>query len=177
MPVKTIDGQNRETLNREFESLFWWHHKLMYRAAYSVAGNAYDADDAVQTVFLRLIRQGIPAFNHNPEGYFFRAAIHEALHIVRIRGRHSIRDEDAFPSEPSTDASPLEDDLREKLLDALAKLDDRDVELLVLSYQDGYTNAEIAKILDRTRGVIAVSLHRARARLKKWMSVDTGGQQ
>jgi RNA polymerase sigma-70 factor, ECF subfamily len=175
MPVTSINHKTGE-LNVEFETLFCLHKDLMFRAAYSVTGNPHDAEDAVQNVFMRLIRQGIPNIQYNAASYFYKAGINEALHIVRTRRRHGIDDDDERAPEPSNDGSPLEADMFERLRDALPTLPDRDVELLILAGW-GYTDSEIAKLTDRTRGFVAVSLHRARARLKKKMFGNTGGQQ
>src|SRR5262245_24399388 len=142
MPVATLKGYSAQTGNISVEALYTLHKDLVFRAAYSVTGNKLDAEDARQSVFIRLIQRGIPDM-HNSAGYLYRSAINEALKIVRTRRRHSSVDEENLP-EPSTDASPLEEGMREKLLDGLAQLEDRDVELIVLSYQMGYTDAEIA---------------------------------
>ena len=39
------------------EQVFLQHRELVFRAAYRVTGNASDAEDVLQTVFLRLVRQ------------------------------------------------------------------------------------------------------------------------
>jgi len=39
--------------------------------------------------------------------------------------------------------------------------------MLILRYEHDYTDAEIAGVLGTSRGVVAVTLFRARARLKK----------
>jgi len=41
------------------------------------------------------------------------------------------------------------------------------VEILILHYEHDYSDAQIGKLLGTSRGVIAVTLYRARARLKK----------
>jgi len=38
--------------------LFRVHHGLVFRTAYRITGNAGDAEDVLQTVFLRLLRRG-----------------------------------------------------------------------------------------------------------------------
>jgi RNA polymerase sigma factor (sigma-70 family) len=52
------------------------------------------------------------------------------------------------------------------LSDALAQLNPRAVEILILRYEHDYSDAEIARILGKSRGAIALTLFRARARLK-----------
>jgi RNA polymerase sigma-70 factor (ECF subfamily) len=41
----------------EFERVFRAHHGLVFRTAYRITGNAADAEDVSQTVFLRLLRR------------------------------------------------------------------------------------------------------------------------
>jgi DNA-directed RNA polymerase specialized sigma24 family protein len=42
-----------------------------HRTAYSVTGSRQDAEDVLQTVFLRLLRRGFPPdFGRNPEGTY-----------------------------------------------------------------------------------------------------------
>src|SRR4051812_12668226 len=47
-------------LPEEFESIFCEHSEFVYRTAYRVTGSAEDAEDVMQTVFLRLFRN-LPA--------------------------------------------------------------------------------------------------------------------
>lgn len=47
-------------LAQELEDIFLEHSRLVYRTAYSVTGSAQDAEDVVQTLFLQLLRHGLP---------------------------------------------------------------------------------------------------------------------
>ena len=40
----------------DLEQIFLEHKDLVFRAAYRITGNAGDAEDVLQTVFLRLLR-------------------------------------------------------------------------------------------------------------------------
>ena len=43
--------------NRErIEQIYQLYEQKMYRIAYSILGNSYDAEDAVQDAFLKLVR-------------------------------------------------------------------------------------------------------------------------
>src|SRR5215813_6492041 len=42
---------------RDLESLFRQHHDRVFRAAYRITGSVMDAEDVLQTVFLRLSRR------------------------------------------------------------------------------------------------------------------------
>ena len=70
------------------ESLFQEHYDRVFRTAYRVTGNTVDAEDVLQTVFLRVMRnQENKDLSPNPKSYLVRAAINAALDIVRARSR------------------------------------------------------------------------------------------
>jgi RNA polymerase sigma factor (sigma-70 family) len=54
-------------------------------------------------------------------------------------------------------------------MDAITQLNPNVVEILVLRYAHDYTDAQIAQMLGKSRGTIAVTLYRARIRLRKLM--------
>jgi RNA polymerase sigma-70 factor (ECF subfamily) len=73
---------------RELEDLFQEHSELVYRTAYSIVNNTADAEDILQTVFLRLVRRELsPDFRTNVKGYFYRAAVNASLDVIRSRRR------------------------------------------------------------------------------------------
>jgi len=59
------------------------------------------------------------------------------------------------------------EDVQQILIDAMAQLGNRSVEVLILRYEENLSDAESARRLGTSRGVIAVTLYRARARLKR----------
>src|SRR5215470_15249731 len=76
---------------QEFEDLFEEHYVLVYRTAYGVTGRVEDAEDVVQTVFLRLLQREKPReLLKNPKGYLYRAAINLSLTIVQNRRRRAL---------------------------------------------------------------------------------------
>ena len=54
--------------------------------------------------------------------------------------------------------------------DVIAQVKPRAVEILILHYEHDYSDAQIAHMLGTSRGTIAVTLYRTRARLKKLLS-------
>jgi RNA polymerase sigma factor (sigma-70 family) len=69
-----------------------------------------------------------------------------------------------------------EEDLQRSLVDAIAKLKPSAVEILILRYTHGYSDAQIARMLGKSRGTIAVTLYRARARLRKLLRANRTGE-
>ncbi len=161
------------------ERIFEEHHTRVFNAAYRVTGNAADAEEVLQTVFLRLCRQGWRAGSiASLEAYLCRAAINAALDVVRAR-----RDALHVPLEqtaPPEDVRFLPDrpqanrELRDRLRRALRTLSPRAGEIFALRYLEGYANREIARMLDISQIEVAVSLHRSRGRLKRAMQAYVG---
>ena len=158
-------------LPEDFERIFNENYALVYRAAYRITGNNEDAEDVLQTLFLRLLRREVlPDIERNPKAYMHRAAVNIALDIVRQRGRSvaSGNIEERLVVEESARVERMPAfRFQDWLRDALAELNPKAAEIFVLKHVEGYDNAEIAQMLGTSRGTVAVLLFRARARLKK----------
>ncbi len=167
-------------LPRDFENLFRDHHDLIYRAAFRITGNGEDAEDVLQTLFVRLLRRDVvPEIGRNPKAYLHRAAVNIALDVIQAKKRHVSAGEQTLEVEdgaPGQDVQSSASEIRESLRAALAELSPRTAEIFVLRYVEGYDNVEIAKMLRTSRSTIAVLLFRARARLKKSLRIHFGGK-
>jgi RNA polymerase sigma factor (sigma-70 family) len=151
----------------EFERVFRAHHGLVFRTAYRITGNAADAEDVSQTVFLRLFRREHDAMK-NEESYLRRAAINAALDVIRSRQSDRTVELTDLPAEPAHD-SPHNDprELRMALGRALAQLKPRPSEIFVLRFLEGFSNAQIARMLGISQVLVAVIVYRARQQLRK----------
>ena len=158
-------------LEQDFEEIFREHYHLAYRTAYGVTGRAEDAEDVVQTIFLRLLRREIPPdLKKNPRAYLYRAAVNLSLNTIKERKKRILRD-DAEWIEARAIPAPVNspEEIHRRLYEAVAELKPGAAHILILRYVHNYSDVEIAKLLGTTRGTIAVSLYRSRARLKKLM--------
>ncbi|MEO7506327.1 MAG: RNA polymerase sigma factor [Pyrinomonadaceae bacterium] len=156
------------------ENLFREHYDRIYRAAYRVTGSSMDAEDVLQTVFMRLSRRTEPIdLQPNPTAYLLRAALNAGLDIVRGRSRSrtvSFEDDEARNQDfaSTTPAAQHEDaELRRLIQQAVAKLSPKTAEMFALRYYEGYGNIEIAEMLGTSQLVVGVMLHRSRTRLRK----------
>jgi RNA polymerase sigma-70 factor (ECF subfamily) len=153
------------------ERVFVEHQARVFRAAYRITGNAQDAEDILQTVFLRLARQAEGTLDvANAASYLYRAAINSGFDVLRARrGRLSVPlDEaaDAPGALPGPDAAHEAGEIRDWLRRALATLPPRAAEIFALRYLEGQANRDIARLLGISRVSVAVSLHRTRQRLQ-----------
>ena len=155
------------------ESAFLEHQRRVFRAAFRITGNAQDAEDVLQTVFLRLARQGEGTLAvANPSSYLYRAAINAALDLLRARREHpSVPLEEAQGSLEGSGWRPDQvheaAELRAWLRRAIAALPPRAAEVFALRHLEGLENKEIARALGMSRVAVAVTLHRARHRLQR----------
>ena len=158
----------------EMESLFRAHHGRVFRTAQRITGSAADAEDVLQTVFLRLIKgQETYDLSQNPEAYLSRAAINASLDLLRNRTRAKLVDLDEVDSESlaskfqSPEAEHSDRELQKLVRQAVSRLGKTAGEMFVLRYYEGYDNQEIAALLKTSPLVVGVVLHRARTKLRK----------
>jgi RNA polymerase sigma-70 factor, ECF subfamily len=156
------------------ETLFQAHHDRVFRTAHRITGSAADAEDVLQTIFLRLLKsQDTLDLTPNPEAYLSRAAINASLDLMRSRTRSKsvgLEDADAgaFESARKTpEAEHVDRELQELIRKAVARLGATAAEMFVLRYYEGHENHEIAKLMGTSHLVVGVVLHRARTKLRK----------
>jgi RNA polymerase sigma-70 factor (ECF subfamily) len=158
----------------ELERLFREHHASVLRAAYRITGNATDAEDVLQTVFMRLLRRPAesPAVENAP-AYLHRAAVNAALDLVRDRQPAQNLPLDAHIAHLAEEAAAAPDrqqetrEMRGLIRRAVARLAPRAAEIFALHYFEGYSNPQIASMLDLSPAGVAVTLHRTRVRLEE----------
>jgi RNA polymerase sigma-70 factor (ECF subfamily) len=158
----------------ELETLFQAHHDRVFRTAHRITGSPADAEDVLQTVFLRLVKGGEAYdLSENPEAYLSRAAINASLDLMRSRGRAKAVGLDDVEAGvlrstfQNPEAEHADRELQTLIRQAVAGLGKTAGEMFVLRYYEGYDNQEIARLLDTSQMVVGVVLHRARTRLRK----------
>ena len=158
----------------ELEKLFRAHYSRVFRTAQRVTGNAADAEDVLQTVFLRLAKgQEEYDLTQNPEAYLSRAAINASLDLLRGRARAKSVALDDVDAQSLTsryknpEAAHADRELQNLVRHAVSRLGKTAGEVFVLRYYEGFDNKEIASILKTSPLVVGVVLHRARTKLKK----------
>jgi RNA polymerase sigma-70 factor (ECF subfamily) len=158
----------------ELEVLFQAHHGRVFRTAQRITGSVADAEDVLQTVFLRLVKgQDDYDWSGNPEAYLSRAAINASLDLLRSRTRSKVvaLDEGEVDSIVGTFRSPetvhADRELQALVREAVSRLGKTAGEMFVLRYYEGFDNKEIAAHLNTSALVVGVVLHRARTKLRK----------
>jgi len=158
----------------ELEILFRAHHGRVFRTAQRITGSAADAEDVLQTVFLRLVK-GHETYDlsQNPEAYLSRAAINASFDLLRNRTRAKSVGLDDIDSESlasrsrSPEVEQADRELQTLVRQAVARLGKTAGEMFALRYYEGYDNQQIAGLLKTSPLVVGVVLHRARTKLRK----------
>ena len=162
-------------LSDQLSQLFADHHRRVLIAAYRITGSMADAEDVVQTVFLRLGKgEGIPP--KNAGSYLYRAAINGALDLLRRRKIALVEPIDAAANLPSGSRADSPDteisraELGALLRQAISELPTRAAEMFTLRYIEELGNREIAALMGTSQAVVAVTLHHTRSKLKNRLS-------
>jgi len=146
--------------------LYERHSEAVFRAALRVTGSPADAEDVLQTVFLRVLSQGDQdGAAGRPAAYFRRAAVNAAVDLLRRRVVHA---ETAYDDGAHAAIEPAML-LKEQLRRAVATLDSEDATLFLLRYVEGLSNQELADLFGLEKNNVAVRLHRIRLRLQAEM--------
>ena len=158
--------------------LFERHSEAVFRAAFRITGNPADAEDALQTVFLRVLsRTSLASASYGEKGprgddparaaaYFKRAAINAAVDLLRRRAVQAATAYDDEAPHAGVEPAPL---LKEQLRRAITTLDPDDASLFLLRHVEGLSNQELADLFQLEKNNVAVRLHRIRLRLQAEM--------
>ena len=150
-----------------FAGLYERHYETVFRAALRVTGNPADAEDVLQTVFLRVLSQNeVGDAARRPTAYFRRAAVNASVDLLRRRAVHAETVYDDRAPHAAVEPTTL---LKERLRRAIAAIDSEDATLFLLRYVEGLSNEELAGVFQLEKNNVAVRLHRIRMRLQAEM--------
>ncbi len=144
--------------------LYEQHSEAVFRAALRVTGNPADAEDVLQTVFLRVLsRSDGDAAARSPAAYFRRAAVNAAVDLLRRRAVHAETVYDEAAPQAAAEPTLL---LKERLRRAVATLASEDATLFLLRHVEGLSIDELAGVFRLEKNHVSVRLHRIRLRLQ-----------
>ena len=167
LSLATHAEQTTMTVVEGFRGLYERHSETVYLTALRVTGNPADAEDAMQTVFMRVLNQGESlAADSTPKSYFKRAATNASVDILRRRTSRNEAPLDEGLGRASPESPAV---VKEQLRQAIGQLDPRDAELFVLRFVEGMSNGELAELYGVEKPSIAMRLHRIRQQLQKEM--------
>jgi RNA polymerase sigma-70 factor (ECF subfamily) len=161
-----------------FGELYERYLRKIYTYLFYRTGNHADAEDLTSRVFQK-------AYVHLPGyenlGLPFSAWLYRIAHNVvanwyRDQGRRKVvgLDEAVNRSSDEDPGSSAENTAeREALLKLIRRLPEEKQQVIILKFAEGYSNAEIGKILGRSEGAVKSLYHRTLLQLReKWETSD-----
>ncbi len=153
-----------------FTKLVIRYQSPLYNAAYRVLGNAEDASDIAQVVFLRVAER---LDDYDPQYRFFswiyRIAINESLNLLRRSAREEPLDDELDPPDAES-AGPewraAEAEVARRVQKALMKMKGEDRAVLTLRHFSDCSYREIGDILELEEKTVKWRLFEARQRLR-----------
>ena len=144
----------------------------IYALAFRKTGNAADAEDLAQEIFLQFYRK-LPLFRGEAalSTWLYRVALNRATSYVRKRKPIALEN---LPFDLADNASPDERLLGKErvkaLLAAMGRLSAREREVLELFYFQEHSTARAATVLSISPRGVETRLRRARERMKRILS-------
>ena len=142
----------------DWEQLVETNENRLYRTALAILGSRQEAEDAVQDTFLRYLEK-TPAKLEDPGAWLTRVLVNRCRDIQR---RNRVR-----AALPLWEELPAPGPEERRELEELYALKPEDRAVIHLHYYEGWSTAELARLLGLRETTVRSRLCRARARLRK----------
>ena len=148
----------------KFETIYLMYRQCMYQTAFSILKNSQDAEDAVHSAFVKIARSmqkiGKPE-SYETKGFVVTVVRNTAIDLYRKKQAHP----DAQYIE-TMDSVQETYDGENAVARCIAKLPERQQNVLILRYVYGYDLREIAQMLGVTYKNAAQIEQRAKTKLR-----------
>jgi RNA polymerase sigma-70 factor, ECF subfamily len=173
-PDETLVERCREGDGSAFAALVHRYHRPIYNAAFRVLGNAEDAADITQVVFMR-VTERLDDFDSRYKffSWIYRIALNEALNLARKRRREEpLEEEDniAAGREAEPDWNLDRSELAERIQGALLGLGMDDRAVITLRHFSDCSYHEMSTILGIAEKTVKSRLFAARRRLRELLA-------
>ncbi len=163
-----------------FRLLVERHGRSVFRLAYRMTNNEFDAEDVVQETFVRAFRQLDHYESRSAFGtWLYRIAANYALDLLRARQRHLDRHQSIHDGEgvdmldrisnnaPAQDRLYHSEQIRKRLGEAMAELSDQERTAFSLRHYEGMSIEQIGAILNIGGSATKNSIFRAVRKLRE----------
>ncbi len=170
------DYESKENVHPDWEEVYHRYVEMVYRTCAYFLKHPADAEDAVQTVFLRFLEKA-PPFQEEEhcKAWLLVTASNVCRDVLRRKkaipleapenaGQAFWRREEAAPGE------------EEKILEILLTLPLRYKQVMYLYYYEGYSCEETAALLKKNPSTVRTLLRRGREKLKIQLAGKEGSK-
>ena len=156
---------------REFKQRFMPQYKLLYRVAYQMTGNAQDAEDLLQDLYLKLWqkRDGLPD-EAMKEAYLvkmIRNLFLEQRRIKRLDTSVELKEAYSPPDDQSLDHQIDAKDEIHKMEGLISELPEREAKIIKMHLVEERSYEEIEQDTGLSKGNIRIIVMRTRQKLKQ----------
>ena len=159
---------------QEFKQRFMPHYKLLYRVAYQLTGNAQDAEDLLQDLYLKLWqkRDDLPD-EAMKEAYLVTMIRH--LFFDQRRLKHldtsaELKEDASPPDERSLDHQIDSRDEARQMEGLIQQLPERDAKIIQMHLMEDRSYEEIEQDTGLSQGNIRIIVMRTKKKLKQQFS-------
>ncbi len=164
-----MGGNSLLRTDKELAEMYQRNVNRVYRLSYIYLKNTVDAEDAVQSVFLKLLQSNVYLNdNEHEKAWFITTTKNYCKDILKSWWRRQRVDPDTLPDVASNDEYNQEKEIISKLL----ALPEKYRVVLHLHYLEEYSVREIATLLGRNESTVRSQLQRGREKLK----IEIGGK-
>lgn len=152
----------------KYERLLISNAKEIERYLIHIGASVFDAEDIIQDVFIKMIQADILLTPDKIKAWMYRVALSKFYDLYRRKKRYSeiLYQQIALFSEVSETKSFNDD-----LYNALSSIDDYQMSLITLYYNEKQSINEIAQIYEVSTSKVKTDLFRTRQKLKRKMEV------
>lgn len=155
--------------DKELAEMYQRNVNRVYKLCYIYLKNDVDAEDAVQSIFLKLLQSNVYFNDYEHEkAWFITTAKNYCKDILKFWWKRQRVDFKTLPNVTSND----EDEQEKEIILKLLALPEKYRVVLHLYYLEEYSVKEIATLLERNESTIRSQLQRGREKLK----IDLGGK-
>ena len=144
--------------------LFEHYADTVYRIALSYLRSPQEAEDAVQTVFLKLLEGGMTVYPGKDRAYLTKVTINHCKNLLTSAKKH-----ETIPLDEAVLLIPPED---WEIFHAVMELPEKYRVAVSLHYFEGYSFREISRFLHISISAVSMRLYRAKSILKKQLGED-----
>jgi RNA polymerase sigma-70 factor (ECF subfamily) len=156
---------------QEFKQRFMPHYKLLYRVAYHLTGNAQDAEDLLQDMYLKLWQKRDDLPNEAmKEAYLMtmmRRLFIDQRRLKHIDASAELKEELSPPDERSLDHQMDTKDEAQQMEGLISELPERDGKIIRMHLIEDRSYEEIEQDTGLSQGNIRIIVMRTKQKLKQ----------
>ncbi|MGJ9458314.1 RNA polymerase sigma factor [Oceanobacillus sp. CF4.6] len=160
--IKKIKKGNQQA----FKKLYDIYADYSLRTAYAITNNNSDASDIVQETFIKVYRN-IDSFDIKKpfQPWFYQILVNESRRYMKKKSKEAISMENERLLDRLNHQIEEERDF-EQLESAMEQLDEHHRTVLILKYLNGFSEKDIAEVLELNVNTVKSRLYKARQQLK-----------